>query len=79
MWNDIQIQTNMNNKSFSITAEESKQIDKEYEIAEILINLRKALSEVGDVKLSEAIEELSGKTRFPIQFNTYLDNCYGQV
>lgn len=54
----------MNNISYSIASEESKQIDKEYEIVEILINLRNALSEVGDVKISEAIEELSGKTRF---------------
>lgn len=69
----------MNNKSFSITAEESAQIYKEFEITEILINLRKALSEVGDVKISEAIEELSGKTRFPVQLNTYINNCYGQV
>ena len=69
----------MNNNSFSITAEESRQIDKELEISGILINLRKALSEVGDVKISEAIEELSGKTRFPVQLNTYLKNCYGEL
>lgn len=67
------------NESYSITAEECKQIEKEYEIADILIALNKAKWEVGDVKISEAIEELSGKTRFPVQLNMYINNCYGEV
>jgi hypothetical protein len=71
----------MNNnqlKSYSITSEESRQIDEEYEISEILINLRKALLKVGDINISEAISKLSSKTRFSFQLNNYLSDCYGQ-
>ncbi len=62
------------NKNYSITAEECKQIEKEYEITDILIALHKAQWDVGDVKISEAIEKLSEKTRFPVQLKTYFES-----
>lgn len=49
---------------FSITAEESRQIEKEYEINDIIVNLNKALSKVGDVTILEAINTLKKQTRF---------------
>lgn len=51
-------------KSFSITAEESRQIENEYEIKDIIVNLNKALSKVGDITISEAIDKLKKQTRF---------------
>ena len=65
------------NESYSITAEECKQIEKEYEIADILIALHKAKWEVGDIKISEAIEKLSEKTRFPANLKPY-SKFYGE-
>lgn len=61
------------NEIFSITAEDCKQIEKEYEIVDILIALHKAKWEVGDMKISEAIEKLSKKTRFPVQLKPYFE------
>ncbi len=58
--------------SYSITAEESQQIQKEYEITEMLVGLHKAYLEVGDIKISEAIAQLEKKTRF----NQYNPNPY---
>lgn len=58
--------------SYSITAKESKQIEKEYEIAETLVFLRKALTIVGDVKISDALSELEKQTRFEPELNNYL-------
>lgn len=49
---------------FSITAEESRQIEKEYEINDIIVNLNKALSKVGDVTILEAINTLKKQIRF---------------
>lgn len=51
-------------KSFSITAEESRQLEKEYEINDIIVNLNKALSKVGNVTILEALEQLKKQTRF---------------
>lgn len=51
-------------KSFSITAEESRQVEKEYEINDIIANLNKALSKVGNVTILEALEQLKKQTRF---------------
>lgn len=62
------------NDIYSITAEECKQIEKEYEISGILIALHKAMWEVGDVKISEAIKKLDEKTRFPVQLKTYFES-----
>lgn len=49
---------------FSITAEESRQIEREYEINDIIVNLNKALSKVGDITILEAINQLKKQTRF---------------
>lgn len=51
-------------KHFSITAEESRQLEKEYEINEIIVNLNKALAKVGNVTILEALEQLKKQTRF---------------
>ena len=50
--------------SFSITAEESRQIEREYEINDIIVNLNKVLAKVGNVTISEAINTLKKQTRF---------------
>ena len=50
--------------NFSITAEESRQLEKEYEINNIIVNLNKALSKVGNVTIIEALEQLKKQTRF---------------
>lgn len=51
-------------KSFSITREECEQVEKEYEINDIIVNLNKALSKVGNVTILEALEQLKKQTRF---------------
>lgn len=53
-----------NQKSFSITRQESEQLEKEYEINDIIVNLNKALSKVGNVTILEALEQLKKQTRF---------------
>lgn len=50
--------------SFSITTKESEQLEKEYEINDIIVNLYKALSKVGNVTILEALEQLKKQTRF---------------
>ena len=50
--------------SFSITAKESEQIWKEYEIKDVIVNLNKALSKVGNITILEAINLLEKQTRF---------------
>jgi hypothetical protein len=53
------------NKSLSITREESEQLEREYEINDILTGLYKALGKVGgDTTITDAIEILSKETRF---------------
>ena len=47
-----------NNKSFSITAEQQKEVELRQEKEFIVYYLRKALGMVGDMKISEAIEQL---------------------
>lgn len=59
---------------FSITAEESRQIEKEYEINDIIVNLNKALSKVGDVTILEAIHQLKKQTRFADELDNKLKN-----
>lgn len=51
-------------KAFSITTQESIQIEKEYEINDIIVNLNKALSKVGNITILEAISLLEKQTRF---------------
>lgn len=58
--------------SFSITAEESRQLEKEYEINDIIINLNKALSKVGNVTILEALEQLKKQTRFADELDNKL-------
>ena len=50
--------------SFSITTKESEQLEKEYEINDIIVNLYKALSKVGNITILEAINLLEKQTRF---------------
>lgn len=50
--------------NFSITAEESRQLEREYEINDIIVNLNKALAKVGNVTILEAINTLKKQTRF---------------
>ena len=52
------------NKSFSITREESEQLEREYEINSILESLYKALGKVGNTTINDAIDILSKQTRF---------------
>ena len=58
--------------TYSITAEELKQLEKEYEINDIIINLNKALSKVGNVTILEALEQLKKQTRFADALNNKL-------
>ena len=51
-------------KSFSITSKELRQLEKEYEINDIIVNLYKALPKVGNVTILEAINTLKKQTRF---------------
>lgn len=51
-------------KTLSITTQESIQIEKEYEINDIIVNLNKALSKVGNITILEAISLLEKQTRF---------------
>ena len=51
-------------KALSITTQESIQIEKEYEINDIIVNLNKALSKVGNITILEAINLLEKQTRF---------------
>ena len=57
---------------FSITAEESRQLEKEYEIKDIIVNLNKALSKVGNVTILEALEQLKKQTRFADELDSEL-------
>lgn len=60
-------------KAFSITTQESIQIEKEYEINDIIVNLNKALSKVGNITILEAINLLEKQTRFA---NKLKDNIF---
>lgn len=51
-------------KPLSITAQESRQVEEEYEINDIIVNLNKALSKVGNTTILEAINLLEKQTRF---------------
>lgn len=62
--------------SFSITAEESRQLEKEYEINDIIVNLNKALSKVGNVTILEALEQLKKQTRFADELDNKLNFTY---
>lgn len=47
-----------NNKSYSITAEQQKEVELRQEKESVVYYLRKALVMVGDMAISEAIEQL---------------------
>lgn len=47
-----------NNKSYSLTAEQSKEVELRQEKEFLVYYMRKALGMVGDVKISEAISQL---------------------
>ena len=62
-------------EQFSITAEEVNQLNREYEINDILINLDKAGCTVGYNKtIREAIDELKHKTRFKKDVEDFLSS-----
>ena len=65
-------------KSFaiSITAKESEQLEKEYEINDIIVNLYKALSKVGNVTILEALEQLKKQTRFAAELEHKLKSNF---
>lgn len=58
--------------NFSITTEELRQLEKEYEINDIIVNLNKALSKVGNVTILEALEQLKKQTRFADELDNKL-------
>ena len=60
-------------KALSITTQESIQIEKEYEINDIIVNLNKALSKVGNITILEAINLLEKQTMFA---NKLKDNIF---
>ncbi len=57
--------------SFSITANEAAKLEHEYEINDMIVYIRKAIIEVGDIKMSEAIDKLLAKTRFSDELKHY--------
>lgn len=62
----------LRDSSFSITTEESEQLEKEYEINDIIVNLNKALSKVGNITILEAINLLEKQTRFADELKKHL-------
>lgn len=56
------------NKAFTITAEQQKEIEHEYELNWMLCYLKKSIGIFGDIKISSAIkkikDELESKTNF---------------
>ena len=68
-------------KAFSITTQESIQIENEYEINDIRVNLNKALSKVGNITILDAINLLEKQTRFANELNNKIfygnGNNYG--
>lgn len=68
-------------KALSITTQESIQIEKEYEINDIIVNLNKALSKVGNITILEAINLLEKQTRFANKLKNKIfygnENNYG--
>ena len=62
-----------NNGAFGITAEESIQIEKEYEINHVIIALDKAKDILGgNVTIEDAIAELYKRTRFADEIKRYI-------
>ena len=56
---------NCNSQAFSITAEESRKLQEEYEINDCIIYLNKAIKYVGgDTTIKDAIDKLMKMTRF---------------
>ena len=67
-------------KSFSITREESEQLEREYAINDILVALYKALGMVGGgITIGESIDILSKKTRFADEIKNKQDKNYWDV
>ena len=59
--------------AFSITAEECRQLEEEYEINDILVYLSKARSLVdGNTTINDAYELLKKKTRFADEVERYI-------
>lgn len=68
--------------AFTITREESQDLEKDYEIGNIVLYLHKALCYVdGNTSIYDAIKELQNKTRFKDEINDYLSakTAYGNI
>ena len=63
----------MQNYNFSITKEECDQLEKEYEINDIILNLYKAINYVGgNTTITDAITKLRKETRFNYEIDEHL-------
>lgn len=68
--------------SFTITREEIRDLEKDYEIGNIILYLHKALYYVdGNTSICDAIKELQDKTRFKDEINDFLSakTAYGNI
>lgn len=69
-----------NNKSYSITAEQQKEVELRQEKEFVVYYLRKALVMVGDIAISEAIENLENdiaeNTMIETAIETAVKDCF---
>ena len=72
-----------NNKSFSITAEQQKEVELRQEKEFVVYYLRKALVMVGDMAISEAIEqledEMSDDAMIETAIRTAVKECFEKI
>ena len=71
---------NYNSQAFSITAEESRKLQEEYEINDCIIYLNKAIKYVGgNTTIKDAIDKLIEMTRFADEVNREMNkNIFGE-
>lgn len=65
------------NNAFTITAEQQKEIEHEYELNWMLCYLKKAIGVLGDIKLSEAIDKIKDNIEpklEPVELNIRLES-----
>ena len=72
-----------NNKSYSITAEQQKEVELRQEKEFVVYYLRKALVMVGDIAISEAIENLENdiaeNTMIETAIETAVKECFEKI
>ena len=72
-----------NNKSYSITAEQQKEVELRQEKEFVVYYLRKALVMVGDMAISEAIEqledEMSDDAMIETAIRTAVKECFEKI